>query len=101
VDLKKLDNQTFIAVAIIMAFICVILAYIFCPPKNVDQAVLAVVNMLIGALISNTNTVISFFFGSSKGSKDKDDTISEVAKASVTPPLAAPVPQAGNAPAGQ
>jgi hypothetical protein len=43
---------------------------------NVDGQVAAVitsaVGTMVGALINERNTVVNFFFGSSKGSKDKD-----------------------------
>ena len=36
--------------------------------------------MLMGSLASLAGMVATFYFGSSKGSKDKDDTISTIAK---------------------
>lgn len=79
---NRLDNQTFITTIIVLAFVLVIFVWMFFPPQHIDQTEMAVINILIGALVSNVNTVISFFFGSSKGSKDKDDAL---AKMSLTP----------------
>ncbi len=67
-------TQQIIAYALVFSFISVIYIWMVFPPKVVDQAALTVVNMLLGALVAKFTTIIDFFFGSSQGSKDKDDT---------------------------
>ena len=38
-----------------------------------------VADIIFGALIANFNNVVNYFFGSSKGSQAKDDTIAKIA----------------------
>lgn len=105
--LQKLDTATALALVITFAFILVIFGWMFFPPKAADAGSLAVLNTLTGVLGTAFVGVVQFFFGSSKGSKDKDDTISQMALASpptvpalsgasvvdVKPAPAAPQPQ--------
>lgn len=87
--LQKLDTATALALTITAAFILVIFGWMFFPPKAADAGSLAVLNTLTGVLGTAFVSIMTFYFGSSKGSKDKDDTISQMAVAS----------QNGNAPA--
>lgn len=48
---------------------CVVIMYI---DGKVAAVITGIVGTVTGALIQERNTVINFFFGSSKGSKDKD-----------------------------
>ena len=72
------------------AFICALIyAYI---AKDQDSK-----ELLVGAVISNANTVVQFFLGSSSGSQKKDDNLAIAAAAGVAvapklpvPPLAVP-----------
>ena len=48
---------------------CVVILYV---DGKVAAVITGVVGTVTGALIQERNTVINFFFGSSKGSKDKD-----------------------------
>lgn len=43
--------------------------------KELDAATSAIVNILVGALTAGYSTVLSYYFGSSAGSKNKDGTI--------------------------
>jgi hypothetical protein len=63
-----------IGFCIIGIFAGVMFLYLLLPPV-LDDSQAAVQNMLIGALIGSTTTVIGFHFGSSSGSKDKDDAL--------------------------
>lgn len=45
----------------------------------------ASINLLIGAVISMANTVINYFFGSSRSSAAKDATIAQIATAPPPP----------------
>lgn len=47
---------------------------------TIEAGVRDIAFIMIGALIANTNQVISYFFGSSKGSKDKTAALAHVIK---------------------
>jgi hypothetical protein len=68
------DTQKLLAFIIVIAFVLVIFAWMFFPPKA-DQGTIAVLNMLIGALVGLAGTVATFYFGSSRGERMKDATI--------------------------
>jgi hypothetical protein len=71
-------TQQIVAYAIVTAFIASLFAWMFYPPKNVDQVALAIINMLVGALITKVSTVMDFLFGSSQGNKEKDSAQNDV-----------------------
>lgn len=72
------DTQKILALFIVGAFISVILIWIFFPPKG-DAGSIAVLNTLVGTLGAGFGAVLTYFFGSSKSSSDKDDTIKTIA----------------------
>lgn len=72
------NTHQVIAYALVFSFIGVIFAWMIFPPKVVDQTALTVVNMLLGALVAKFTTIVDFFFGSSQGSKDKDDATNKM-----------------------
>jgi hypothetical protein len=72
------DTQRLLAFIIVVAFIIVIVIWLFHAPTG-DAGSNAVLNMLMGSLAAMAGGVVTFYFGSSKGSKDKDDTISSIA----------------------
>ena len=72
------DTQRLLAFIIVVAFIIVIIIWLFHAPVG-DAGSNAVLNMLMGSLAAMAGGVVTFYFGSSKGSKDKDDTISSIA----------------------
>jgi flagellar basal body-associated protein FliL len=47
--------------------------------KTTDQNMLLLIGSAYGAIVSQAGNVITFWFGSSKGSADKDATISTIA----------------------
>lgn len=69
-----LGVREIIGFAIIVIFAAVLAIYLLTPP-TLDEGQSAVVNLLIGALIGSVTTVIGFHYGSSAGSKDKDDAL--------------------------
>jgi hypothetical protein len=77
------DTQRLLAFIIVTSFIVVIIIWLFHEPQG-DAGANAVLNMLMGSLASLAGMVATFYFGSSKGSKDKDDTISSIATATHT-----------------
>ena len=76
---EKSDTADFIAhkvikenlISIALLVIIQVLAIIFVEGP-VAAVITGVIGTIVGALINERNTVINFFFGSSKGSKDKD-----------------------------
>ena len=96
------DTQGFLALAII-ALVAVIVLILLTHPPQIDERTSGVLMTIVGVLIACMKDVYAFFFGSSKGSKDKDVTLSAIASdptpaAPAPAPAPAPVPQT---PAGQ
>ena len=72
------NTQKILAFLIVVALIVVILIWIFHPPTG-DAASNSVLNVLVGALVGMAGMVATFYFGSSQGSKDKDQALSAIA----------------------
>ena len=72
------NTQKILAFVIIIALVVVILIWIFHPPTG-DAASNSVLNVLVGALVGMAGMVATFYFGSSQGSKDKDQALSAIA----------------------
>ena len=72
--------QYFLALVVIAAFLAIIVIWIFHPPTG-EPGTLAVLNTLVGALGAAFGMVVSYFFGSSSGSQQKDETIGAMAAA--------------------
>ena len=89
------DTQKLLAFVIVVAFIVVIFTWMFFAPKS-DAAATAVLNTLVGALAGYTGTVIMFYFGNSRASANKDQTIANLANpaAPTVPPAPPPTPPA-------
>lgn len=68
------NTQKILAFVIIIALVVVILIWIFHPPTG-DAASNSVLNVLVGALVGMAGMVATFYFGSSQGSKDKDQAL--------------------------
>jgi hypothetical protein len=77
------NTQKILAFVIVDALIVVILIWIFHPPTG-DAASNSVLNVLVGALVGMAGMVATFYFGSSQGSKDKDQALIGVATQSGT-----------------
>ena len=71
------DTQKILALIIVGAFITIVLLWMFYPPKG-DPGSIAVLNTLVGAISAGFGMVLTYFFGSSKTSGMKDDTISRL-----------------------
>jgi hypothetical protein len=52
------------------------------PQTNFDPAILAILNQLTGVTAALAGVAVNYYFGSSKGSKDKDDAINQSIKTS-------------------
>lgn len=77
---------------ILAASLIILIVILICYPSQIDQhpAILAVLTGLVGGLSSNLTTVVQYFFGSSLGSKQKDDVIAQIATTNSPPPPIAP-----------
>src|ERR1700680_2582707 len=71
-------TQQGIAYTIVGAFVVALFLWMLYPPKAVDQVALAIINMLVGALITKFSTVVDFLFGASQGNKEKDNAQNDV-----------------------
>lgn len=70
------ETRDFIATLLIIATVVVIVVLIFHPIATDNQ----LLNVMLGGLMTvGFANVITYYFGSSSGSKDKDDTISKMA----------------------
>lgn len=79
----NISLQGMIAFLVTVAFILIILVWMFFPPKG-DAGSIAVLNTLVGSLAAAFGMVVSYFYGSSSGSKDKDDTIKAMSGVATT-----------------
>lgn len=77
------DTQGFLAIAIILLIACIVLMLLM-KPISIDERTAGVLMVVIGVLTGCLKDVYSFFFGSSKGSKEKDDVL--ITKAISAPP---------------
>jgi hypothetical protein len=68
------DRRTVVSLILVTSFVIIILVWLFYPPALNDTQN-QIVSMLIGALIGQVTNVIAFDFGSSSGSKAKDDAL--------------------------
>jgi len=74
-----ISAQGILAVVVVGAFIILVGIWMWRPPSG-DQATMALVNALVMVVGSGFMTVLNYYFGSSSGSKDKDETISRMAQ---------------------
>lgn len=80
------DTQSIIAVSLVGSLLVIAFLLILKDHKLSE--------VVIGGLMTvGFATIIAYYFGSSKGSKEKDDTITQMAL-TPTPPAAPPVPPA-------
>jgi hypothetical protein len=80
------DRRTVLAFMITGAFIVVILLLLLYPPNEINETVKNLLLVLLGIMGGQVNQVFSFDFGSSAGSKAKDDALIAAAE---TPQAAA------------
>lgn len=75
------DIKAFLAIVITMAMIAFVFVLVFNPTTMDDK----MLTMAAGGLVVNFATIMGFYFGSSTGSKDKDDTIGRIAAGQSAP----------------
>lgn len=100
-----IDLRAFVAVASILLF-GVIIAMLLFRPMPMTEAAGALLTALVGVVATKYSTIVDFYFGSNKDSKDKDETIRQQAQsasstaATVTSIAAASAAGASSASAG-
>ena len=94
------DTQGFLAIAIIIVMATVILILLTKDYTNINDKVFGALLTLLGVLAGCFKDVYGFFFGSSSGSKNKDDAIAKIATTPIAPiaPIAPVAPVAPIAP---
>lgn len=84
-----------LGVFVVLAFTVILSLMIFRPSEadeDRDPAVQATINILVGALTAGYSAVLSYYFGSSAGSKNKDGTIASLTRPPESlPPTPEPV----------
>ena len=81
------DVQSYIACLLVTSVIVMIFVLIFHPIHDADD----VTKTAIGAMLTvGFSTIISFYFGSSSGSKSKDDTLNQIAQGASAPVASVP-----------
>lgn len=77
---KRSRDRTLIGFIIVLGFIgfCFTLALVPGVASQMDKVILGAI---LGTLGNNAVTVVSFYFGSSSGSQDKDETAAATAEA--------------------
>lgn len=68
------EPRTVLAYTITLAFIGVLIMLLL-RPVELDDKTASILNILLGAMVGQVVNVFQFFFGSSSGSKDKDDAL--------------------------
>ena len=69
--------QNCLAITVTLGFFAIVAGWMYQPPQG-DPATLAVLNTLTGMMGAAYGSVITYFFGSSSGSREKDDTIKQM-----------------------
>ena len=87
------EPQSFIAIALVAAVIALMFVLAFnSGPSNVD-----VFKIVVGTLVGAVMTIVGYYFGSSKSSRAKDNTISTLAGNASPPSPPAPASSASTA----
>lgn len=82
--IDKIDLRTAVALMVVQAFIIILVLSMFVK-LPVDQATLAIISAMFGSLMTKFGTIVDYLFGSSDGSKDKDNTIKQAALSALPP----------------
>lgn len=72
------DLSAFIAIMVVLLVGIIVLALLLLPIKP-SEAAGTLLTAIVGMLVAKLGTIIDFFFGSSKASKEKDETIKSLA----------------------
>jgi len=83
------DTQKILALLYSVAFIFVITLLFFVSPKS-DPQIFTLLTALVGVLATQVSNIVSYYFGSTKTSATKDQTIQALTNS--TPPVTPPPP---------
>ena len=92
------EVRDLIGISVIIAMISMLLILLLRPVTVPDNQM---TNILIGGFMTATTAVIQFYFGSSKGSVNKDDTISQLAAGATVPSITTTTTEVTKAPEPQ
>lgn len=77
--MKAFSIQNALAILVTAGFFAVIGAWMYWPPSTDNATALATLNQLTGALTIAFGGIMGYFFGSSRQSAAKDETITQMA----------------------
>lgn len=78
------DTRFLLAMVVTISFVGVLAALLLVPPQSTDEGIRNILNIMLGVLGAALGQVISYYFGSSSGSRAKDEAL--VAAATGFPP---------------
>ncbi len=82
-----------IGTLVILSFTVILCTLVYNPnPKTQDDNTKSLINILVGALTAGYSTVLGYYFGSSAGSRNKDNTIASLTSSSSQPVMPTPLP---------
>lgn len=76
--IKTASSQAVISILVVLIFGAVLLTIIF-HPVTIDPTMKDMLLIMLGALGSNFTSVVSYYMGSSAGSKHANETLSQIA----------------------
>ncbi len=79
---------------VIISFTLILGKMILSPPRSSDsdENTKGLINILVGTLTAGYSTVLAYYFGSSAGSRNKDNTIASLSAESLASPSISPIP---------
>lgn len=79
---KDNQMQKIYSLVFLVAYIClsIILVFVFIKYTEMPNHAIALISSILGAMSAKVNTITDFYFGSSSGSQDKDESISKAAQ---------------------
>jgi len=74
------NGQVIVSIVVTIGFVILLFLWILRPVSIAAGAASEVLNVLVGSLAAAFGQVVSYWLGSSVGSRDKDETLKELAK---------------------
>jgi len=71
-NLLSIHFQKILTIVALVLFVGILVVALF---KHFDPAASSIANIIVGGMISLLTTILTYWFGSSKGSADKTDII--------------------------
>ena len=73
-----------LSILIVVGYALLMPLWIFYPPKGVSEGILAIINQMMGAWGMAFGTCIAYHLGSSKGTKEAQQTVTALASTAAT-----------------